>query len=313
MSVAVALNDPKWIARIRDHLDPQIEVTAIDDAEPAAVEFLVTWHVDAQPIDRFPRLKAVMLSGAGYDHVDLDRLGGIDLVRLVDAAMSADIASYVLGWVIHFQRDFDRHRSAQRAVRTLDADRNNGIESGGTADGETIRDLWLEHLPATFPRDMTVGVLGAGSIGRVVLDTCRDHGFGTLGWSRSRHDRSLLRFFAECDVVVCLVPLTSSTRGLVGAAELAALDDGVLINVARGAVVDVTALLDALDGNLRAAVLDVFEVEPLPFESDLWRRDDVYVTPHIAGRSDPVTAAPIIAANIERLRRGERPGALVTR
>ena len=81
----------------------------------------------------------------------------------------------------------------------------------------------------------------------------------------------------------------------------------------RGATIDTDALLEALDGQLRAAVLDVFEIEPLPADSPLWSHDKVTVTPHIAGRSDPVTAAPIIAASIAELRSGALPATTVSR
>ncbi|NND75326.1 MAG: glyoxylate/hydroxypyruvate reductase A [Ilumatobacter sp.] len=286
--VDTRLGSSAWAAELRAALPDTEIATADDGVDPAAVEYLVVWH-PPQDFTPYTRLRAILLIGAGFDHLDLDALPDVPVVRLVDPAMAADIALYVLSWVVHFQRDFDRFAAARHTA------------------------TWDSDLPARFPRDHVVGVLGAGAIGQVVLDTCAAHGFVTLGWSRSSHDRPLHQFLRDVDVVVDLVPLSPNTVGLLGADEFAALGDGVVINVGRGPTVDTAALLDALDGELRAAVLDVFEVEPLPADSPLWSRPDVIVTPHIAGRSDPVTGAPIIATQIEELRAGGMPADVIRR
>ena len=281
--------DPGWVDELRRAL-PAAEVVGADDGDVdrERVTHVVMWR-RPPGLDEMPALRAILLMGAGYDHLDLDALPDVPVVRLVDPAMADDIASYVLSWVIHFQRDFDRFARMQ-AERT-----------------------WRGDVSPIFARDHTVGVVGAGEIGSRVLEVCAHHGYRTIGWSRSHHDRPLLQFFADCDVVVDLVPASPSTCGLIGAAELDALGDGVLVNVGRGATVDVDALLAALDGSLRAAVLDVFDVEPLPQDSPLWDHPRVVVTPHVAGRSDPVTAAPVIAASIAALDAGARPDGLVDR
>ena len=257
--------------------------------EPGTVTHVAMWRLSSDRLASYTNLEAVLMMGAGYDHLDLHTLPDVPIVRLIDPAMADDIALYVLSWVIHFQRDFDRYAAMQHTA------------------------TWRGELVPVFARDFTVGVLGAGEIGTTVLDTCGRHGFSTVGWSRSSHDRSLDEFFRDCDVVVDLVPLSSETRGLIGATELAALGNGVLINVGRGATVDTAALIDALDGELRAAVLDVFETEPLPPESPLWHHPKVTVTPHVAGRSDPVTASPVIAASVAALAAGRRPLGTISR
>ena len=281
--------DDSWIVELTRHL-PDFDVRRSgDNVDPGAVTHVAMWRLPAEQLAAMANLEAICTMGAGFDHLDLDALPDVPIVRLVDPAMANDIALYVLSWVIHFQRDFDRFITNQPAA------------------------TWRGDVAPVFQRDYTVGVFGAGAIGQVVLDTCAHHGFATLGWSRSNHDRPLDQFFTDCDIVVDLVPLSAATRGVIGAAELTALGDGVLINVGRGATVDTAALLDALDGQLRAAVLDVFDVEPLPADSPLWSHDKVTVTPHIAGRSDPVTAAPIIAASIAELRSGSFPAATILR
>ena len=260
-----------------------------DDVDPTSVEFVLMWNLSAEQLTTYGNLRGVLMGGAGFDHLDLAAMPEVPFVRLIDPGMARDIASYVLAWTIHFQRDFD-HFAVAASERT-----------------------WMADPPPRFAREVTVGVLGLGAIGEVVREVCDGHGFATLGWSRSNHDRSLVEFFADSDVVVNLVPLSAATRGVVGSSELTALDDGVLINVGRGPTVDTEALLAALDDRLRAAVLDVFDAEPLPSDSPLWGRSDVIVTPHVAGRSDPVTAAPVVAASVVELLAGRTPVATIPR
>ncbi|MDA3032668.1 MAG: NAD(P)-dependent oxidoreductase [Actinomycetota bacterium] len=281
--------DDSWLDELARHL-PDFDVrSSVDNVDLAAVTHVAMWRLPVEQLAAMANLEAICMMGAGFDHLELDALPDVPIVRLVDPAMANDIALYVLSWAVHFQREFDRFSAHQTAA------------------------TWRDNVAPVFQRDYTVGVFGSGAIGQVVLDTCAHHGFATLGWSRSNHDRPLDQFFTDCDLVVDLVPLSAATRGVIGAAELRALGDGVLINVGRGATIDTDALLEALDGQLRAAVLDVFEIEPLPADSPLWSHDKVTVTPHIAGRSDPVTAAPIIAASIAELRSGALPATTVSR
>ena len=220
--------DDSWLDELARHL-PDFDVrSSVDNIDLAAVTHVAMWRLPVEQLAAMANLEAICMMGAGFDHLELDALPDVPIVRLVDPAMANDIALYVLSWAVHFQREFDQ-------------------------------------------------------------------------------------FFTDCDLVVDLVPLSAATRGVIGAAELRALGDGVLINVGRGATIDTDALLEALDGQLRAAVLDVFEIEPLPADSPLWSHDKVTVTPHIAGRSDPVTAAPIIAASIAELRSGALPATTVSR
>ena len=264
--LAAALPDVDF-HRVDAHLlDADTGAAPDTQLDPDTVTLVAMWRLPVEHLARYTNLEAILMLGAGYDHLDLDALPDVPVVRLIDPAMADDIALYVLSWVIHFQRDFDRFGAMQQMT------------------------TWRGELAPVFARDFTIGVLGAGEIGRTVLDTCAGHGFTTVGWSRSAHDRPLGDFFRDCDVVVDLVPLSDATRGLIGATELAALGDGVLINVGRGPTVDTAALLEALDGELRAAVLDVFDIEPLPGDSPLWHHPKVIVTPHVAGRSGPVTA-----------------------
>lgn len=288
MTIVVDAGEPDdvWKSEL-ERLLPDDAVAGKDDpVNPADVEFVVHWQHPIARILGYTNLQGVVLSSAGYDHVPSVVRVSVPVVRLIDPAMAHDIALYCLSWVVHFQRNFDRFADQQPRAE------------------------WRKHEPL-FPRDFTVGVLGRGQIGSVVLRVVADQGFNAVGWSRSDNDRSLTELFADCDVVINLLPYGDQTHHLVNADLLSALGDGVLINVGRGGTVDYVALLDALDGDLRAAVLDVFETEPLPGDSPLWTHPKIRITPHIAGRTDPYTAAPIVAQSIESLRRGESPTGLI--
>jgi glyoxylate/hydroxypyruvate reductase A len=117
----------------------------------------------------------------------------------------------------------------------------------------------------------------------------------------------LAPFLAQCDVLVCLLPLTAETRGILGAEVFAALPHGAsVINVGRGGHLDADALLAALDsGQLSRAILDVTEPEPLPPGHRFWRHPRVFLTPHVASMTQPQTAAPVMLANLRRHQRGE--------
>jgi D-2-hydroxyacid dehydrogenase (NADP+) len=111
---------------------------------------------------------------------------------------------------------------------------------------------------------------------------------GSLPDERVMSPESLQTILPQTDVLVVIVPLTDDTYHLISTEVFRELPgSAILINVARGSVVDENALIEALrNGSIAAAGLDVFESEPLPAESPLWERDDVLVTPHVAGRSE---------------------------
>jgi glyoxylate/hydroxypyruvate reductase A len=162
-----------------------------------------------------------------------------------------------------------------------------------------------------------VGVMGLGVLGKAVLHGLGAFGYRRYGWSRRLEEipgvtcyagtESLQEFLGHCDILVCLLPLTAQTRGILDQRLMSALPRGAwLINVGRGGHLDEHALLNALDtGQLSGAILDVFESEPLPELHPFWRHPRIVVTPHIAAETQPRTAAPIVLDNIRRHLRGE--------
>lgn len=266
----------------------------MDEAEREAARVAIVANPDPAEVAALPGLVWVQSLWAGVERLvnAFDR--PLPVVRLVDREMARTMAEAVLAWTYYLQRDMPAYARQQRAR------------------------VWRPH-PYRKPADVTVGLLGLGALGIAAAERLREAGFRVAGWSRSPkavpgieavHGMAALpAMLARCDILVCLMPLTPETRGLVNAERLAALKPGAaLINFARGPIVVTADLIAALDsGHLAHAVLDVFEVEPLPAESPLWSHPGVTVLPHISGPTDMPSAAATVAANLRVYRRTGQP------
>jgi phosphoglycerate dehydrogenase-like enzyme len=227
-------------------------------------------------IEAAPQLRVIGRGGVGLDNIDLEASAerGITVVYTPHAATDS-VADLTLGLMLALLRDLPR---CDRTVRE-GAWRN-------TRDALCVREL----------HECTVGIVGMGRIGRAVARRCR-HGFGCrilyndivdVGWLEVAAERaSKIDLYAAADIVSLHVPLTDATRNLIDAEALARFKPGVLlINTARGAVVDSGALADALnDGRLAGAGLDVLDVEPPPADHPLLTTPNCVLTPHVGARS----------------------------
>ena len=169
-----------------------------------------------------------------------------------------------------------------------------------------------------FLKGKTIGIAGTGSIGRTVADRARGMGMRTIGLASTpcklpgfetvygRED--LASFLPDLDVLVICLPLTAQTRGLFGRDQLAQLKpSAILVNVARGSIVDEAALIDALQQRvISAAILDVFEREPLPPNNPLWALDNVTITSHHSGLNIPDDIIDFFLDNLRRFQAGDR-------
>jgi glyoxylate/hydroxypyruvate reductase A len=245
---------------------------------------------------QLPRLKLVQSIWMGVDPLLADPSfpRRVALARCIDPGMVAAMCETVLSHVIDFHRSLYLYRR-QQAAKT-----------------------W-KKLPQYMASDRSVGLLGLGELGGTIGPMLRSMNFRVLGWSRRPKSVSgvesyagadgLAQMLPRCDVVVCLLPLTPETRGILNAATLALLPEGAaVVNLARGAHVVDADLLAALDsGHVAQAYLDVFAAEPLPADHPYWSHPGVFVTPHIAALTEPRTALPMIVENINRVRQGQAP------
>jgi glyoxylate/hydroxypyruvate reductase len=220
---------------------------------------------------------------------------GVPLARLIDPGMVAAMSESVLAHVLDWHRHHYRYR-AQQAERQ-----------------------WRRRKQY-LASDRTVGILGLGELGSDAARKLLALGFNVAAYSRRPKQLPGVQSFTELapmlritDALVCLLPLTPETRGLLNGRNLALLKPhGCVINLARGGHLVVSDLLRALDsGHLAHAYLDVFDAEPLPASDPLWRHPAVTITPHSAALTEPRTAIAKIVENIERVRRGETPQHLV--
>ena len=283
-------------------LDPSLCLQfGAEGADLAAVQYLLTWKFQADLIARLPNLRAIFSAGAGVEQFDLARIPpSVKLVRMLDPALSEGMVEYVTFAVLALHRDIPAYQQAQRSHRWAP----------------------MRLTPAAQRR---VGVMGAGRLGRAALAALKPFGFPLSGWSRSPReadgvtwfagDDELPAFLAACDILVCLLPLTPQTRGLLDARLFAALPPGAgLINAGRGGHLNEADLLAAMaNGQVSAAVLDVLNEEPPSADNPLWAHPRVIITPHIASNTSPRSAAPVLMENLRRERAGEPMEGLVRR
>ena len=284
-----------WMRRLAA-LDPSIEIcTQADAGDLAEIEAALVWKPPAGLMAKLPRLRLILSLGMGVDHVFADPAlpKGVPVARLVDPDLVNRMSEYCALAVLRYHRNADAYDSFQRARQ------------------------WkaLPNEPAAAER--RVGILGLGEIGRDLVAKLAPFGFRLAGWSRTARQvpgvecfhgaAGFKPFLARSEIVVCLLPLTPETEGILNAEAFAALPRGaVVVNAARGGHVVDADLLAALDGgHLAAAQLDVFRQEPLPPEHPFWSHPKVRITPHNAGITNPLTAATQIVENLRRLRAGE--------
>lgn len=280
-----------WLAGLRAAL-PQAEIEVWTPGAPPA-DYAVVWAPPQQFLDEQPTIKAVFNLGAGVDALTQLKLPPQTLlVRLDDAGMSVQMAEYVCHALIRHFREFDHYE--------------RDVEQG----------RWSYRRPR-LREDFSVGIMGLGVLGQRVAQAVAQFEFPVLGWSRSPKDvdgvrcfagaAQLPEFLAETKVLVCLLPLTTETQGILNRTTLAQLQPGgYVINVARGAHLVEEDLIELLDsGHLAGAALDVFRQEPLPAGHPFWRHPKITVTPHTAARTLRDESIAQIVGKIEALERGE--------
>lgn len=256
-------------------------------------DYAVVWSPPQQFIDEQPGLKGIFNIGAGVDALLRLRLPpDVRLVRIDDGGMAVQMAEFVCHALIRHFRELDGYE-ADVALRK-----------------------WSYRRPRSRA-DFSVGIMGLGVLGERVAQAVAGFDFPVLGWSRTPKAVAGVRcfagaaqfhdFLAATRVLVCLLPLTDDTQGIMNRDSLSRLQPGgYVINVARGGHLvddDLLALLDS--GHLAGAALDVFRTEPLPAAHPFWAHPKITVTPHTSARTLREESIAQIAGKILALARGE--------
>lgn len=263
-----------------------------DTGDPSAVRHLAAWEPPENLAETFPNVEVVFSVGAGVDQFDFSRIPPeVPVVRMIESGLVAGMVEYATLAVLAAHRDWLPYAAQQR------------------------EGVW-NPIRVRTAGSRRVGVLGMGVLGQAVLAKLQGFGFQCAGWSRSARElpgiesyageEGMDAFLARTDILVCLLPLTNATRGILSRDLFERLPpQAVLVNVGRGGHLLEQDLLDALDsGRLSAAILDVFDTEPLPPGHPFWRHPRIMVTPHIASMTQPETAVEAVLENLRRHREG---------
>jgi glyoxylate/hydroxypyruvate reductase A len=283
----------QWKALFAEHA-PDIEFRMWPDiGNPDDIDYLAAWLPPDDLEQTLPNLKVLFALSAGVDQLDLSRIPPtLPVVRLLDPGISQGMSEYACFAVLGLHRDMLRYRQQQQQGQ------------------------WQAHrlVPAAKRR---VGVMGLGLQAQQILSSLKPFGFALSGWARSQHHidgvqchagtEQLPAFLAQCDILLCALPLTEHTEGILCRELFDQLPPGAaLINMGRGGHLLEQDLLDALDsGQLSAAVLDVLQQEPASPQHPLWHHPNILLTPHIAAMTQPDSAFPNLLENIRRFARGE--------
>jgi glyoxylate/hydroxypyruvate reductase A len=296
MSIAI-ISSPKEAAYWKKALTQQLPDTTISivgESEAAKkADFLLCWKPKKDQIKAFKRLKVIQSLGAGVDHIfDTNKVPRqVVVTRIIDPQLTHDMWEYTLAATMHYLKKFPVYAKQQRTHQ------------------------WLQHTYKTIAKT-NVSILGLGQIGRYVAAHFAQIGFVVRGWSNTLKEIPGVESFAgqaafqpllnQTDVLINILPLTASTKGILNKKNLSQLRQGAyVINVGRGGHLVEDDLLDLLGTNhLSGATLDVFQQEPLPQNHPFWVHPNITVTPHIASLTNVETAISQVVDNYKRMQEG---------
>ena len=292
MSLVIFSNVHKiqpWIDALKN-VGPDIEVISHEEIkDKKKVKFALAWDHPKGIFKEYPNLKCISSMGAGVDHImnDPDIPEQTKIVRIIDPLLSQDLAEFALALVMSHMRGFRKYFNNQQ------------------------RKTWKKSMYMRI-RDAKIGVMGTGAIGNHVALFLQSSGFSVTGWGKNpgkltEYKRfhgydQLDEFLGNINILICLLPLTPETKGILDRNTLQKLPQGAfVINLGRGLHIVDKDLIEMLDsGHLSGASLDVFEYEPLPEEHPFWSHPAIQITPHVASLTTPASVAPQIIENYRR-------------
>jgi len=268
------------------------QIECYDYNEPHPKETITMALVWKQPhglFKQYKNLKCVASMGAGVDFIFEDPSFHQELLmtRVVDPLLITDMEEFVTAQVYAHMKGLYQYHSQQSLS------------------------LWQQN-PYLRKKDITIGIMGMGVLGSATAKALAIQGFNVLGWSNAKKQIEgittyekvdLDLFLKKTNVLVCLLPLTPDTNGILNESLFSKLPSGAyLIHVARGPHLVCEDLIQNIDqGHLSGAAIDVFPIEPLEENDLLWQHPNIHITPHCASISNPESVVAQIIVNYNRL------------
>ena len=273
---------------------PDISIYSYLEEHPKEeITLACVWKQPVDSLKQYPNLKCIASLGAGVDFIFKDQSvpENIPITRVVDPVLASDMSEFVLALILSFFKNLNNYRTDQ------------------------MKKVWY---PQEYKRisDVTVGIMGMGALGEKLAEDLIKNRFKVIGWATSPKiipgvevytgDKEKNTFLSKSNIVVCLLPLTRETTGILNSKLFKELPkQSYVINVARGGhLVDEDLLEYINNGHLAGAGLDVFHEEPLSVEHPFWTHPKINITPHIDSVSDIESVIPKLLENYGRLKEG---------
>jgi glyoxylate/hydroxypyruvate reductase A len=275
---------------------PEIPIYSyLEDHPRENIKMVLVWKHPTGAIKEYPNLECIASTGAGVDFLfeDKDLPTNVPITRVVDENLAKDMSEHVIALIFSHLKNLNQYKVDQ------------------------FNKVWK---PFDYHRieDLTIGIMGLGALGKVLAEDLLRFGFKVQGWSGTRKNLSGIKTFAggkaqtaflnSTQILVCLLPLTKETSGILNKDLFLQLPKGAhIINVARGGHLVDKDLLEMLDNDhLSGASLDVYHQEPLSTNHPFWEHPKVHMTPHYASVSDTNSVVPQILENYRRLGSGQK-------
>jgi glyoxylate/hydroxypyruvate reductase A len=282
----------QWLKILKKKLPMEriVKFSNLKKSDYKKIDVAIVANPNPTEVKKLVNLKWIQSVWVGVEKlVESFKSERVKIVRLVDPEMNRTMSEAVLSWVLYLHRDMHFYQVQQN------------------------KRVWKE-ADYIKPSKKIVSIIGLGELGSASAVKLIENGFNVCGWSRGKKNIKRVKSFTgelglknmlkQTDILVCLIPLTRKTKYLLNYKTLSYLKKGSsIINFARGAIINAKDLVKHLNSRrIKHAVLDVFEQEPLPKTSVLWKHKNVTVLPHISAHTDMDTASSIVCKNIKMYR-----------
>jgi glyoxylate/hydroxypyruvate reductase A len=282
----------QWLKILKKKLPKEriVKFSSLKKSDYKKIDVAIVANPNPTEVKKLENLKWIQSVWVGVEKlVESFKGDRVKIVRLIDPEMNRTMAEAVLSWVLYLHRDMHFYQAQQN------------------------KRVWKES-DYIKPSKKVVSFIGLGELGAASAFKLIQNNFNVYGWSKAKKNISKVKSFTgelglkkmlqQTDILVCLIPLTKKTKYLLNYKTLSYLKKGAsIINFARGAIINANDLVKHLNsGRIKHAVLDVFEQEPLPKKSNLWKHKNVTVLPHISAHTDMDTASNIVCKNIKMYR-----------